>query len=556
MNMRTDIAPATRPLTAFADIRLITSNSAAWRARRELISHASQSLDLCYFIVETDSSTSALVLDLIAAAKRRVKVRVLVDYLMTYPHAELLRGLAQGNPTIEVRRFGAPSAAWLHALASGGIDAKRFIEGLATQNTTLILESIDRSAALPKLIADHLHSSRQSYGHGAQTFVPRLIEIFLEVRSKLSELKDTALNDTEHDDPSAPGNLVEFRAKVEEARRGIGLVIEIVRGLAAFLHRTHHKLLLADGKTFIMGGRNLADAYQCDSPASGRPFRDVDVQALEGGESVGTHAKAFELLWQSVDSEALQDPDALDAGVQALVANEIKAKAKAVVGARAKAKVKAKAGLPSEVRHLPDLEGYIVNNLPATGGDASITKAYTERIRAITELGAGQTIDIVSAYAFFQDEASGSSSTLRELRDALATAAHRGLTVNIYTNSIDSTDLKSVNAAAYRTFADLIDCGVHVYELAPDQGSLHAKVAAIGDDWLMVGSFNMDPRSELYDTNNLIVLRDADGVGTSALRAEFIHSLSWTPLTTPMARQLAKDNQQAVFTLPWLGQTL
>ena len=30
-------------------------------------------------------------------------------------------------------------------------------------------------------------------------------------------------------------------------------------------------------------------------------------------------------------------------------------------------------------------------------------------------------------------------------------------------------------------------------------------------DWLVVGSYNMDPRSEMYDTNNLIVLRETKG---------------------------------------------
>ena len=535
-------APTAYPLTAFTDIRLIAGNSAAWRARRALIAQASQSIDLCYFIVETDPSSYALVQDLIAKANQGVKVRVLVDYLMTYPHAPLLRTLAQGNATIEVRRYGAPPAAWLQALTRGGVDANRFLEGLARQKPAMILEAIAPVAALPKSITDTLRKTLHRYEQGTLTFVLRVFEIFQEARNSLRALLDSATKNAGRADPKVPGLFERLKAKVEEVRRGVALVIEIVRGLEAFLYRTHHKLLLVDGSTFIMGGRNLSDAYQCDVLALGRAFRDVDVQALARGASAGAHAQAFEVLWQSSDSEQLHDPAALDAGGPALSAEkieELSPKPDAVVAADAQ----------GDVWPLPALDGYIVNNLPGKGGDTSITKAYTERIRAAAESGTGQAIDIVSAYTFFLDKEFG-SPTLNELRDALADAVRAGSIVNIYTNSIDSTDLKAVNAAAYQTFAELIDCGVHVYELAPGQGSLHAKVAAIGDDWLMIGSFNMDPRSELYDTNNLIVFRDVGGMGTSALRDGFIRKLAWTPLSAQEARQLAQDKRLAVFNLP------
>ena len=547
MTTRTDTAApqgaeaATRELTAFTDVRLIAGNSAAWHARRTLIAQARQTLDLCYFIVETDASSAALVLDLLAAARRGVKVRVLVDYLMTYPHAPLLRGLAGGDATIEVRRFGAPSAEWLQALTRGGIDARRFVEGLATQNTALLLESISAVVALPKSIAVNLRNALHRYEQGAQVFVLRVFEIFQEARSKLGEMLESTTHSAARGDPSVAGLLEGLRAKVDDVRRGVALAVEIIRGLEAVLHRTHHKLLLADGHSFIMGGRNLADAYQCDAPDSGRPFRDVDLQAVEVGESASAHTEAFEALWRLACAEPLDAVSALDAGGSALDADQIEVLARKLDQAAA-------AGLPGDVHPLPDMAGYIVNNLPGKAGDASITHAYTERILVVIGAATRQTIDIVSAYAYFQDQTSGRPS-LRGVRDALAAAARAGHTVNIYTNSIDSTDLKSVNAAAYRTFADLIDCGVHVHELAPGQGSLHAKVAAIGDDWLMVGSFNMDPRSELYDTNNLIVLQDANGAGTAVLREGFILKLTWTPLSAQAARQLAEDRRQLAISL-------
>ena len=102
-----------------------------------------------------------------------------------------------------------------------------------------------------------------------------------------------------------------------------------------------------------------------------------------------------------------------------------------------------------------------------------------------------------------------------------------------------SADLQPVNQAAYPKLIELIDAGVGIHELDDGQGSLHTKCAAIGESCLIVGSYNLDPRSELYDTNNLIVLHEPSGATTAAFRKARIEGLTWTRLTAEAARQLA-----------------
>ena len=54
----------------------------------------------------------------------------------------------------------------------------------------------------------------------------------------------------------------------------------------------------------------------------------------------------------------------------------------------------------------------------------------------------------------------------------------------------------------------------------------------------------MDPRSEMFDTNNLIVMRDREGRATTAFRDARVKGLAWTRLTPESIRQLAAEAVQ------------
>ena len=186
------------------------------------------------------------------------------------------------------------------------------------------------------------------------------------------------------------------------------------------------------------------------------------------------------------------------------------------------------------------MDGTLVDNLPAEKGDPTITRAYTQRIQQFTASGQPGSIDIVNAYLLLVDD-DRDSADLLALRNALLDAARAGITVNLHTNSLASTDLKPVNLAAYPKLVALIEGGVNVLELASDDASLHTKCAAIGDHCLVIGSYNFDPRSELYDTNNLLVLADDSGAATVLFKPASIGRLGWQRLPAERARQLAPD---------------
>ncbi|AWI10387.1 phospholipase D-like domain-containing protein [Ereboglobus luteus] len=90
----------------------------------------------------------------------------------------------------------------------------------------------------------------------------------------------------------------------------------------------------------------------------------------------------------------------------------------------------------------------------------------------------------------------------------------RGVDVKLLTNSLASTDVAIVHAGYARYRAPLIDAGVQLYELRVIPSStkkrffrgkrtgisLHAKAFVIDRRITFIGSMNIDPRSELLNT--------------------------------------------------------
>ncbi|MBL7688848.1 MAG: hypothetical protein JNJ49_12510, partial [Bdellovibrionaceae bacterium] len=78
--------------------RVIVDNDAAFQSKLEAIRNAKSSIRMVYYIYSDDYSSSVLTEELIAAAKRGVNVKLLLDYHTNYKHLDLLLAMmAQGN---------------------------------------------------------------------------------------------------------------------------------------------------------------------------------------------------------------------------------------------------------------------------------------------------------------------------------------------------------------------------------------------------------------------------------------------------------------------------
>lgn len=249
--------------------------------------------------------------------------------------------------------------------------------------------------------------------------------------------------------------------------------------------RWHEKQLIVDGAVSVLGGMNIADEYSLGG--SGRqvfsrgdtasePWRDVDVK-LEG-PAVLDATQAFLRNWQELG------------GTVTAAERERMLPATAPLSGGPSVRV---------VQSNPEVEGLV----------GTTNRLY---LRAIET--AERSITIESAYFLPPPE----------LREALAAAARRGVSVQVMTNSRESTDMGFVAEAARYFYDDLLAAGVRIFE--KQGGTLHSKSATFDGQYSIVGSVNLNGRSKYTDAEVAVGVQDE--ATARQLEARFAAGLAQT----------------------------
>jgi len=235
-------------------------------------------------------------------------------------------------------------------------------------------------------------------------------------------------------------------------------------------HRDHRKVLVVDQDVAFTGGINISRVYASGSLGRGHapsdPLRDGwrDTQVELRGPVVQAFAHGFERIWESQRCAALP--------ARALPAS------RPVAGPR------------------------VVKVLESDPQDRQ-NRIYTALLAAID--AAQRRIDLTMAYF-----APGT-----DMIQALAGAARRGVVVTLVLPG--RSDFSLVLHAGRAYYDDLLDAGVHIYEM--DDAVMHAKTAVVDGVWSTVGSSNMDWRSFVanHEVNAIVIGRDFG----EALEAQF-----------------------------------
>ena len=253
------------------------------------------------------------------------------------------------------------------------------------------------------------------------------------------------------------------------------------------LRRMHDKMVVADGRELLAGGRNVESTYfGFGRQIRRRNYVDLDLQ-VEGNAAAEARAY-FRQLWVSREVRAVE--------VQATPAEMAEAsglldKHKAWLDARI-----------DEARHDPNraaaelTEVGPVRFLHDPVGRKGRERGVADELRDLLD-SARQSVLIESPYLV-------PSRAFREsLRQALARRVH----VRILTNSLATTDNLWPQAGYVGHKKELVRGGVELWEyLGPE--CLHAKTAVIDGETVIVGSYNLDPRSERLNTELALAFRD------------------------------------------------
>jgi phosphatidylserine/phosphatidylglycerophosphate/cardiolipin synthase-like enzyme len=300
-----------------------------------------------------------------------------------------------------------------------------------------------------------------------------------------------------------------------------GRFVQLAGDFGRLNHRMHNKLFVVDGAFAIVGGRNLADDYFMRSATA----NFIDFEMLVAGALVPDLARHFDIYWNSERAVPLHAVAA-----SALAAAELRANFEAATvrtdapdtgpAAERPPTSTVLASRDSPAALLPDLSqpesgmfGFFMaratahadppSKLRESGDVPGKDSVAAQLVRTFGQVQ--HELIVVSPYfvpgQFGMDR-------IRELRA-------RGVEVHVVTNATASSDMPVVSIGYERHRSEMLRLGVRLFEVSNERiqrdgrlrhlfksstGRLHAKVGFVDRRLLLVGSFNLDARSALINT--------------------------------------------------------
>ncbi|HEX9720162.1 MAG TPA: phospholipase D family protein [Ramlibacter sp.] len=420
--------------------RLLDSVGAAFSSRLALVESAQRSLDLQYYAIHADASTEILLQRLRDAARRGVRVRILLDdFNIVGKDAQVLR--LAFEPNVEIRLFNP------------------------------------------------LPGSRASL---------------------------------------------------------IGRLFTSLHDMPRIQKRMHNKLFIADNAMGITGGRNLGDAYFGTDDKSN--FVDLDVLAV--GRVVRDMSASFDRYWNNELAYPMQSL------VSAGDLEKLRKEPAPAARDPSQAPPKPLPSMPAPTLTSTILPGVtataVVGPEPVPMDLRTIALAWAPAAVMVDkpgkigpgddEVDAGDTLvdgllqlmgearqDVLIVSSYFVPGA--------PMMQAFARMRAKGVRIRVLTNSLASTDAPAAHAGYARYRKDLLALGVELYELRADQegtlggmgstagfgsgrapggsksgasrASLHTKAVILDQRLAVIGSMNLDLRSQIQNSEVALLIRSA-----------------------------------------------
>ncbi len=260
------------------------------------------------------------------------------------------------------------------------------------------------------------------------------------------------------------------------------------RAPANYAGRTHRKLLIIDGKKVWIGGAGISDLWDgTEKSDDTKPW--FDIEAAFTGEIVTVLSTVFQTHWQGY--KRYNDGKATTVDMAKIYPAAVQKEGDASVRPLYQSPDAAEGQYARQA--MPDAEMPML--LPDKDTAAMLvtigTKpGYRESPIEITKqtliASARRRIWLSSPYLLPN----------KSTRDLLIAAQRAGVDVRILTTSVRS-DKKPVYYASYEVYGSLLKAGIKIFEYQPSM--IHAKMLIIDDEWVNMGSANIDYRSFLHN---------------------------------------------------------
>ncbi len=302
----------------------------------------------------------------------------------------------------------------------------------------------------------------------------------------------------------------------------LSMAFEFLGDFSRLNHRMHNKSWIADNRLAVVGGRNIGDEYFGASDEVN--FVDLDFAMI--GPVVRDVSASFDRFWNSAavyPVSVLQEGPPDDTALQALRDRFGPAYEEARQSQYAESIRRDDAIQRLTAGDWPmtwTAEYHFVSDEPlkAKNEDESVERSAVAVVLRDAVQKTQQSVSIISPYFVPGENATG----------WLVDAARAGKQVEILTNSLAANDVAAVHGGYSQYREDLLKGGVFLWELKPEGGtatdsslfgssgaSLHTKALTIDGEVLFVGSFNLDPRSAILNTEQGVL------VGSPELSRQF-----------------------------------
>jgi len=295
--------------------------------------------------------------------------------------------------------------------------------------------------------------------------------------------------------------------------------------------RMHQKSFVVDGRAAVVGGRNMADEYYDFDPEFN--FRDRDI--LVAGPVVDQIESGFEEHWNSPLSKPVSEilasePSAPDSSALSAIRQDLSKR----WDDTSHFSPEMRQGILDVPRRIPDLlrdmdlcEARYLHDAPGKNdGTHGLGGGGATTLGLATVLdSAREEVLIQTPYLVLDPDA------LKLLRSLV----ERGVKVRISTNSAANNDNRYAVSGYQKQRQEILDAGIEVHELKPHPENrtkilqrffqfgehppiivLHAKTAVIDRKILVVGTYNLDPRSQNLNTEAAVVMASPKLAGEAA----------------------------------------
>lgn len=346
----------------------------------------------------------------------------------------------------------------------------------------------------------------------------------------------------------------------------VGRLFNSLDDASRIQQRMHNKLFIADNVLAVTGGRNLGDAYFGN--ASKANFIDLDV--LVAGPLVQDLSRSFDAYWNNERAYPVQSL-VTRKELDEMRANAKKADAAqndpSAAPANGEQRPQGEAPAPEQRAHAWDQKAMDLSTatfvwapavvlvdrpgkIPADGAASGTGSGKAPGLVVSRQNGRpsgaqpGNSLDAAADTAATGDTVvegllqligQARSDLLiispyfvpgPDMNQAFASARARGVRVRVLTNSLASNDAPVAHVGYARHREELLAMGIELYELRSEQAGLssafggsgsnvsgesrsmlHSKVLVMDNRLLVVGSMNLDLRSQLQNTEIALLIR-------------------------------------------------